>query len=354
MKKINIIPQRPFRTSEKLRLIPALLLIMLALSCSHVDVDGTMSLPRGMTVITVPDRAGPEGEDPEKKAAGDETDPAGEKNADKDAVPGAGSGTIAGGAEKKDQPPAPEKKAERVREIEVDVYIPNNGGHKGDLLVLPGWNFSRKRWHQETDLLDFAEKEGLRMVFPEMKTTLYESEYFPETAVKWADTPGGRWITKTLIPHLQNRYGIFLEGHKNFILGLSTGGRGAVATMLDNPDLFTAGAALSGDFNQLAMPKDRLITAVYGPYRKFVKRWYAVDNPEVKIITGTWNSPLYIGHGKMDRIVPFEQSKSLHDAIVRYHPKAVTRFSAPEKGGHDFNFWKSEVPKVIAFFLEQE
>lgn len=240
-----------------------------------------------------------------------------------------------------------------VKKIKVDLFIPQHDTI-GDILVLPGWRFSRKRWQKETELLKLAEQHGYRCIFPEMGVSLYESEYFNETSIKWSTTPGGQWITKILIPTLREKYGIFKEGGNNYLLGLSTGGRGVVLLALQNPGLFTAGAALSGDYNQLTMPHDRLISSVYGPHRKFMKRWQTVDNPEQSILTGKWEMPLYIGHGKQDRIVPFSQSQSLVDTLKKWHPKVPIVFSEPEKGGHYFKFWAGEVPAIIKFFNEHK
>ncbi|MBN1531674.1 MAG: prolyl oligopeptidase family serine peptidase [Spirochaetes bacterium] len=338
-----------------------ILLFLLTLSCGSTQDGAVQRLSGGITTITLPETLAPAADvtaDEQRAQTPESGEDASKASALPDAEGGAGGDTSADTAKEQKKVQRKMKKIKKrqrtPRDIEVDIFVPKNRQLQGDMLILPGWKFSRKRWQQETDLLKLAEEHGLRLVFPEMTVTLYETQYFPETILKWAATPGGTWISRVLIPTLQEKYGLFRKGNRNFVLGLSTGGRGVVMTALNNPGLFTAGAALSGDFNQLAMPHDRLITAIYGPYRQFMRRWYGVDNPEVKIITGKWDMPLYIGHGKMDRIVPFEQSKSLHDAIVKYHPKTPVRFSAPDKEGHDFGYWRSEVPPVVKFFLEQE
>lgn len=236
--------------------------------------------------------------------------------------------------------------------IPVDVFIPaGNGRHGGDVLVLPGWNFPRTEWQRKTDLLVIARDKRLRLIFPEMGKSLYESRYFPETRLKWAATPGGVWVKELLIPELQ-RYGLLVAGGRNFLLGLSTGGRGVALVHLSNPGLFKAGAALSGDFDQTAMPSDRLMSSVYGPYSSFKERWSGIDNP-MKMI-GSWSMPLYLGHGKRDVVVPFSQTDSFHRALREAHPKLRLIFNAPERAGHDFAYWGSELRPVIDFFLSIE
>jgi len=348
---------------ERLTLLITMAMIsFLSFSCAFTQEQSSTHVRRGLSTILVPDRL-------EEPAANDAKKEKEKITADEDAVddekgavsseetsesPGvddlskknkSGAGAESTATVGHFQPPA--------RMIEVDIYYPGNN-HIGDILVLPGWRFSRKRWQKETDLLKLAEEHGLGCVFPEMGISLYESEYFDESTLKWAATPGSTWITKVLIPTLQQKYGLFPGDGKNFLLGLSTGGRGVILVGLQNPGLFSAGAALSGDYNQTTMPHDRLISSIYGPYKKQMKRWHSIDNPEAAIISGKWNMPLYIGHGKRDRIVPFQQSLSLNDSLKKYHPKVHVTFSAPENAGHDFKYWSSEVPHVIKFFLDRE
>ena len=234
--------------------------------------------------------------------------------------------------------------------IPIDIFVPDTKEINADLLVLPGWRFSRMRWHMETEILKSCEKMGYRAIFPEMKITVYESEYFPETTVRWSQTPGGKWIKEIMLPELQDKYGLLLKGEDNFILGLSTGARGVVLIAAKNPDIFIAGAVLSGDFNQAEMQKNRLMTAIYGEYSRFKDRWEKIDNPENIIKSSDWDIPLYIGHGKKDNVVPFDQSASFYDSLTDECPFLEVKFNAPEDAGHNFKYWASEVGPVFDFF----
>lgn len=233
--------------------------------------------------------------------------------------------------------------------IAVDIYIlETTTTFRGDILVLPGWNFSRKEWQNKSHLVKLASEKNFRLIFPEMKTTLYESRYYPETRMKWAPTPGGQWVKEIFIPQLQ-RYGLLIRGNRNFLLGLSTGARGVALVTLQNPGLFTAGAALSGDYDQSAMPRDRLMTKVYGAYDAFPERWTGKDNPRKRI--SEWTMPIYLGHGHKDAVVPFSQTKTFYEALKTAHPALMIRFNEPAQAGHDFTYWASELPAVIDFFL---
>lgn len=232
--------------------------------------------------------------------------------------------------------------------ILVDVYVPDDPSFNGDILVLPGWNFPRDDWYRRTDIRSFADKKSFRLIFPDMGKTLYESRYYPETKMKWAATPGGRWVKECLIPAMQKR-GLLLPGGKNYLLGLSTGGRGVALVSLGNPGLFRAGASLSGDFDQSAIPGDRLMTAVYGPFARFRDRWIGEDNAQKRI--AEWKMPVYLSHGRMDRVVPFSQTETFYRALRKAWPDLTVVFHDPDGAGHDYAYWGSELGPVFDFFL---
>jgi pimeloyl-ACP methyl ester carboxylesterase len=229
--------------------------------------------------------------------------------------------------------------------IPVTIYTPPGKSIRGNVLLLPGWKFLRHRWLNETGIKAQADRLGFRLICPEMNITIYESRYFPETTLKWADTPGLKWIHEFLIPAMKSK-GIFLPGQNNFVLGLSTGGRGAVLVTLDNPGLFNASAALSGDFDQTKMPLDNLMTAVYGSYRQFPERWL-IDNPAQQ--AKNWNTPLYLAHGTKDVVVPPSQTKLFYTLLRDLHIALDIKLFMPE-ASHDFIFWSSQTPGVMEFF----
>jgi len=236
--------------------------------------------------------------------------------------------------------------SDKVRDVEYDVFIPDNFQNKF-LLVLPGWNFSKSSWIENSSLRSLASRFGYALIMPEMKKTLYESSYYPETKMKWNALPGLVFLKDHFFPHLQSR-GILQKGQKNFLLGLSTGGRGVALIALDNPGLFTAGASFSGDFSQDLMPKDRLMQLVYGPYESFSERWKGKDNPAHRALE--WTMPLYLSHGLLDRIVPESQSSIFYEALKKAGKENLVIYKAVSGKGHDYAFWNAELTPAFEFF----
>ncbi len=234
----------------------------------------------------------------------------------------------------------------KKNQIGVDIFIPQKKTQK-NILVLNGWNFPKEDWHKKTDILKFAEENSYVLIFPAMGKTLYESEYYPETKMKWHIVPGGKWIPEIFIPEMQNM-GLLKTDQKNFIMGLSTGGRGAALVALSCTNLFKGVASISGDFDQSKMPKDRIMTMVYGNFSDFPDRWINSDNPQAKI--SLWNIPIYLGHGRADKIVPFNQTEIFYKTLQSNHPNLKIKFNDPKTSGHDFTYWNSEVKPIFEFF----
>ncbi len=240
-----------------------------------------------------------------------------------------------------------------VDNVPYDLYIPTNYGEVSEyilpcLLVLPGWNVPRTVSVEKTSLVEYAEQYGYALILPEMDKTLYESSYYRETTLKWYPVPGGKFIKEQFIPTIQQRHNLLKPDQHNTMLGFSTGGRGVALIALENPELFVAGASLAGDFSQENTPKDRLMTAVYGPFTDFPQRWQGKDNPQARV--AEWIMPLYLAHGTADNIVPESQSRLFYEALVEYHGDTIpVQYDAIEGAGHGSDFIEGQLDEVFQF-----
>ena len=234
-----------------------------------------------------------------------------------------------------------------VNDIPVDIKSGLNTS-SGDILLLPGWNFSRTLWCDSTTICEKAVKMGYRLIMPEMGKSIYASHYYPQTRKDWLKYPTLTWVCDTMIPLLQKKYGIF-KSPKNYLVGLSTGARGVVMIAEKTGTLFTAGAALSGDYDQITEPKDNLITGVYGSISKFHLRWQTQDNPSHDI--AKLKIPIYFGHASQDSLVPFYQTKMFYTFYSKSFPESKSVFNTIP-GGHNFRYWNSEVDNILKYFSQ--
>ncbi len=245
----------------------------------------------------------------------------------------------------------------KIGKFEVDIKVPMHipsSEIKGNILILQGWAFPKDDWCKKSKLCEKALAAGYRLIMPEMGKSVYSSKYFKETLKEWRVFPKRGWLTDTVFKELQGKYGIMLaknvSSEKNYIIGLSTGGRGVALIALDKPELFTACGALSGDYDQTQMPTDRVMAGFYGSFATQAKRWKDTDNVLSRI--AEWKTPIYIGHGKKDVIVPPAQSKLLYDAIKKNHPDLKIKLNMPTNNAHDYKYWDSEVDNMLVFFNE--
>ena len=218
---------------------------------------------------------------------------------------------------------------------------------KGTFLMLQGWNLPVEDWYTKTSICQKVLSQGYCIVLPDMGKSIYHEKVFPETRSDWKVYPTRKWLCDTLIPLLQKEYALLLENETNYLVGLSTGARGVALTLLEFKKLFKAAAALSGDYNQLKMPADNLMKGYYGPMDLYSERWTNTDNPINKI--QEYQTPLYLGHGKLDKVVPAEQTRLFYDSLKKVHPKLKLKLHMPE-AQHDYNYWESETDSILNFF----
>lgn len=233
---------------------------------------------------------------------------------------------------------------------ELDIAMPK-AHYRGNLIILQGYNFPKHDWCAKApQLCEQALAEGYALIMPEMGKSIYSSEFFPETRADMQKQPRRTWLTDSVFSYLQERHNLLLSKQNNYILGLSTGGRGVALLALDRPELFQAVASLSGDFDQSKMPKDRLMAIYYGPYAQFQERWETVDNVLARI--NDWQMPIYLGHGQKDKVVPPQQTRLFYDSLVTNFDSTKVVLNEPVEAAHDYKYWGSETEAVLTFFKQ--
>jgi dipeptidyl aminopeptidase/acylaminoacyl peptidase len=117
---------------------------------------------------------------------------------------------------------------------------------------------------------------------------------------------------------------------------------------MDNPTLFRAGAALSGDYNLPSMPAERINIAMYGPLSQHPERWKGPENPMDRL--RDLKTPLYLGHGALDNVVEAAQTQKFYEALRALQPQLPLELHIEGDAGHDFSYWASETDSVLRFF----
>ena len=229
----------------------------------------------------------------------------------------------------------------------VPVKIQYADSSKASILVLPGWNLKATEWCEKTTLCKKAKEQGFDLVFVEMQRSVYLKEYYPQTRADYKDYPTRSWLMDSVMNPLFAK-NLLATANPVFVLGLSTGGRGAAILALENPEIFSGAATLSGDFNPLLQKNDALMVNSIGPYSKFPELWNGDNNISKR--AQAFKVPLYIGHGKLDAVCPLIQSTDFVKTLKTVNPtlRIVTNF--PDNQGHTYSYWDSEVAAVLRFF----
>ena len=233
------------------------------------------------------------------------------------------------------------------KKLKVPVTIKYAKNAIGTILVLPGWNFPDTQWCEKTLLCEKALKMNYNLLFIEMQRSVYLKEYYPQTRKDYKNYPTRTWLIDSVLKVLQDKYLIYPKGF-NFAIGLSTGGRGAAILGLDYPSYFKAVASLSGDFDPTLQKNDNLMVFSLGPYNNNIKLWEGSDNMAKR--AKEMKTPIYIGHGMIDKTCPIIQSTNFVKELKKQNPSLIIKTNFPKNMGHDYTYWNSEVDSVIAFF----
>ncbi len=234
------------------------------------------------------------------------------------------------------------------KKIDVKIIFPSTE-FKGSIIVLPGWNHPYSYWIDSTSLSETASHNGYLLILPNMKKSIYSAKIYPETRKDWQEEVTRAWVNNYIITFFQKEFNLLLPSQKNYVLGLSTGGRGALFLALENSSVFIAGASLSGDFNPSNFPNDILYNGFFGSYLNNKIRWEKDENPLVDI--NQLEVPFYIGHGLKDRVVSVKHSILFYESLDKIKQKSILHIDSLAR--HNFDYWSSEVDNVIDFFNSQ-
>ena len=216
------------------------------------------------------------------------------------------------------------------------------------LIILHGWKLPPMELCDKTSICKKALERGYILIIPDMGKSIYSSKFFKETRKDWQIYPDFNFFTDSIIGFIHKRFSLLLPGQNSFIYGISTGGKGAIITALNLPKIFKGAASLSGDYDQTKIPNDKIYAGFYGPISKYYERWKNFDNIVTRI--KEFNVPVYIGHGRLDNIVPVSQSIEFYDSLTKYNPGLIKTLHIDKTASHNYTYWGSEVENILNFF----
>jgi len=239
--------------------------------------------------------------------------------------------------------------------VGLQLYFPKTyktSGRARTLIVLHGYKGRQGDWNNNTRISALADQYSFVLVCPSMGITIYESAYFPETVNKWGPLPGGLFVSNVLVPYLRKNFSLATSAEFTGIFGNSTGGRGALLAAARNPGFFGAAGGVSGDYDPMSMPRDRLLVSVYGPYKDFEERWQNTDNL-MEMAVNLKGIPVFLAHGDKDSVVEKEQTMLMGLKLNQLEKKggSYPRVNKlyPYKM-HDWDCWRIALSDAMVFF----
>lgn len=251
------------------------------------------------------------------------------------------------------------------------------------LLLLPGWNYADTQWYTRTRVCDEAKNRGYDVMLVEMGKSVYMDSLYPQMRADYRLHPTRTWLWDSVLKPLQKRRyftdrgipedsAVTVDGRvyyrslklpvPTFVMGLSTGARGALLLALEHPETFRGCAGLSGDYNPLLMKNDNLMINCLGIFDEVPWRWWGTNNIERRV--DAFRVPLFLAHGTADKVVPWQQTESLFKAMessVNFQKRASTfhknhadvgfvRTLFLKGAGHNYSFWNEAGLKALDYF----
>ena len=238
----------------------------------------------------------------------------------------------------------------------IQIYFPKDyvkGKKLRTIIALHESNKNERDW-ESSGVESFANKYNMVIVCPNMKRSVYEDSFYPETTYKWNVIPGSKFLGETLIKFLNSNFSLALKRESTGIMGVEAGAHGALLTPCYYPNRFKAAAGISGYYDPTAMQNSKMIESVYGDYKNFQARWENDASP-LKLAEKLKGVHVFLYHGlKYDSYQP-EQSRIMAIKIKQLQKKSSDysiTYKENKNGSRGWAHWSNQVSDIMSFMNE--
>ena len=223
------------------------------------------------------------------------------------------------------------------------------------LYLLHGSGDDQAGWVQFGDVLQITDKaieSGLAtpmiIVMPDAQSG--QKGYFNSFDGEWNYES---FFFDEFVPFIEKKYRIRSEKRFRAIAGLSMGGGGAFIYALRHPEMFSSACPLSGVMGELsydefykkneATLKDLRRETVYNYYSNHNALSIIKNQTDANLKSVKW----YIDCGDDDFL--FEGNSMVHVALKK---RGIPHEYRVRDGSHNWTYWRSSLPKVLAFISD--
>lgn len=215
------------------------------------------------------------------------------------------------------------------------------------LYLLHGMHGNFNSWQNKTSIARYAAKYSIAVVMASAENSFYCNMKY--------GYPYYDFFARELIEFTRKTFNLSTKREKTFVAGLSMGGYGAIKLALRNPDLFCAGAGLSGclNINQTVEHADftPILKSIWGEEYKtatkdteddlfFLIKKFPEDKPKPR---------LFIACGTEDFLI--EQNRLFHALLEETDFEFEYREGS---GAHTWAFWDKWIVPAIKFATQKE
>ena len=136
------------------------------------------------------------------------------------------------------------------------------------LYLLHGYGGNYTSFSQIDNLEKYADRYTIILICPDGH---YNSWYLDSPVKKSSQFDS--YITRDVIPYIDNNYRTIASSKGRAIIGSSMGGHGALTLLAKHPDLFCGAGSISGILDLTAFPGEWDISHVLGPYSSNNTTW---------------------------------------------------------------------------------
>lgn len=210
------------------------------------------------------------------------------------------------------------------------------------LFLLHGFSDDQSMWTRQTSVERYANERGLAVVMPDVDHSFY------------TDMRYGKKYWTFLTEEVPSKARFFLplsdRREDNFVAGLSMGGYGAFKWLLNKPEQFAAGAALSGvldlaNHEQVDQGENGMNQTVFNAFggENLVGTSHDIFHLAKQVDQLDQNKPkLYHACGTEDFL--FDQNVRFKELTDTLSLDIETIF---DPGVHDWAYWDHHIKKVI-------
>ena len=253
-------------------------------------------------------------------------------------------------------PSAAMRKTYRAAVVLPASYAKNKKAHYPVLYLLHGAYGHFADWLKNTPdkllVARLADQYNLIIVLPEGETFAFylDSPVSPDSQFE-------TYLTKEVLPKIDQTYRTVADRRGRVIAGLSMGGHGALYLSARHPDLYCAAGSMSGaldlmSFNRTLSPADAAQRA---------KLWAPIlgsetDNPERFAANSVLSLVDQIHRNKLPLIIDCGIDDGLIDINREVHRRLLYNHTPHEyterPGAHTWEYWQNALPYQV-LFLQQ-